>query len=48
MSCMSDIPYIVNFAFHDWYLVFECFFFETGDEIVFEEVAFGSGLRVCY
>ena len=48
MSCMSYIPYIVDFAFHDRYLVFEGFFLEAGDEVVLEEVAFGSGLEVGY
>jgi hypothetical protein len=45
---MSNIPYIINFAFHDWDFVFDCFFLETGDEVFLEEVAFGSGLVVDY
>jgi hypothetical protein len=45
---MSNMPYIVNFAFHDWHLVLDCFFLEAGDEVFLEEVAFGSGLGVYY
>jgi hypothetical protein len=45
---MNDIPYIIDFAFHDWDFVFDGFFLEAGDEVLLEEIAFSSWLEWCY
>ena len=48
MSWMSDIPYIIDFAFHDWDFVLHDFLLQAGDEVILEEVAFSSGLELHY